>query len=256
METLPESLQGQTDFYLQYGSRSGPPGQVPANVWFQFWIYINRSNSQISNILGGKFIYPSRDGVYPATNRNSERGNCYHWLFTLGDWSKEPFGVQGSDGQGFFSNRPPRADFRAASEYLTNKDKLGPNLGNPTDFVLEPNRWYLVKVHIDTSGKSPLAPAGQGVFEVWMRGKDQPWRKTAEWLGGKTTNFTWPLLPRADEASKTFRMPTTVGGVTSRWADYWIYLDDFAMAALEGDLPVCGDRHCGLQASYVLKRRM
>ena len=235
LEALGKSLQGQTDFYLQYGSASGPPNQVPANVWFQFWIYINRSDSQMSEILSGKFIYPSRDGIYPATNRSPERGNCYHWLFTLRNWSGEPFGVQGSDGRGFFSNRPPNADFTAASEYPTNKDKLGPNLGKREDFILEPNRWHLAKVHIDMSGKSPLASVGQGVYEVWMREKDQPWRKTTEWLGGKTRNFTWPLLAQANEGSKTFRMPTTADG------DYWIYMDDFAMATAENDLPAYDD---------------
>jgi hypothetical protein len=51
MEALPDSLQGQTDFYLQYGAGRGPLGQVPANVWFQFWIYVNRSKGQASDIL-------------------------------------------------------------------------------------------------------------------------------------------------------------------------------------------------------------
>ena len=238
MEALPQKLRGQTDFYLQYGSQGGPLGQVPANVWFQFWIYINRSGRQVSDILGGKFIYPSRDGVYPATNRNAQRGNCYHWLFCLGSSSKEPFGVKGAKGQGFFTNRPPNADFKAASENPTNRDKLGPNLGKAVDFTLEPNRWYLVKIHIDASGKSSLVPAGQGVYQVWLRQKDQPWRKTTEWLGGKTLNFTWPLLPQAGDGNKTFRMPTTVGGVTGKWANYWVYLDDFAMATREADLPI------------------
>jgi hypothetical protein len=93
----------------------------------------------------------------------------------------------------------------------------------------------LVKVHVDTSGKSLLVPAGQGVYEAWMREEDQPWRKTTEWLGGKTKNFTWPLLPQADEGNKTFRMPTTAEG------DYWIYRDDFAMAMIEDDLPAYGN---------------
>jgi hypothetical protein len=74
-----------------------------------------------------------------------------------------------------------------------------------------------------------------------MREKDQPWRKTTEWLGGVTPDFTWPLLPQADDGNKTIRVPTTVGGVTSKWADYWIYLDDFAMATCEDDLPAYGD---------------
>ena len=226
LEALPHKLRGQTDFYLQYGSQKGPLGQVPANVWFQFWIYINRSGRQVSDIVGGKFIYPSRDGVYPATNRNSQRGNCYHWLFSLSSWSKEPFGVKGAKGQGFFANRPPNADFKAASEYPTNRDKLGPNVGKASGFTLNPNRWYLVKVHIDTSGKSFLVPAGQGAYEVWMRQKDQPWIKTSEWLGGKTRNF------------KTFRIPTTVGGTTRNWANYWVYLDDFTVATREASLPV------------------
>ena len=238
LEALPHKLRGQTDFYLQYGSQKGPLGQVPANVWFQFWIYINRSGRQVSDIVGGKFIYPSRDGVYPATNRNSQRGNCYHWLFSLSSWSKEPFGVKGAKGQGFFANRPPNADFKAASEYPTNRDKLGPNVGKASGFTLNPNRWYLVKVHIDTSGKSFLVPAGQGAYEVWMRQKDQPWIKTSEWLGGKTRNFTWPLLPQASDGNKTFRIPTTVGGTTRNWANYWVYLDDFTVATREASLPV------------------
>jgi len=237
LEALPARLQGQTDFYIQYGSARGPLGQIPANVWFQFWVYINRSNGQASNILGSKFIYPSCDGVYPATNRNAERGNCTHWLFCLGNHSKEPFSARWSDGQGFFCNRPPNADFTSASEYPTNRDKLGPNLGKAADFTLQPNHWYLVKVHIDTSGKSPLVPVGQGVYEVWMREKDQSWTKTTEWLGCKTPNFTWPLLPQADDGNKTIPIPTTVGGTKGKWADYWLYLDDFAMATVEGDLP-------------------
>ena len=93
-------------------------------------------------------------------------------------------------------------------------------------------------MHIDTSGKSPLALPAQGVYEVWMRLRNQPWKKIAEWLGGKTPHFTWPLLRQAADGSKTFRMPTTVGGVSRDWADYWIYLDDFAVAARETDLPV------------------
>ena len=40
IESLPDSMGAQTDFYLQYGTGT-VPDTVPANVWFQFWIYSN-----------------------------------------------------------------------------------------------------------------------------------------------------------------------------------------------------------------------
>ena len=41
IEARPGSLGSQTDFYLQFGDENAPQGSVPADVWFQFWIYPN-----------------------------------------------------------------------------------------------------------------------------------------------------------------------------------------------------------------------
>lgn len=39
MEALPYTYGTQTDFYVQLYSETDPVGTVPADVWFQFWIY-------------------------------------------------------------------------------------------------------------------------------------------------------------------------------------------------------------------------
>ena len=52
--------------------RAGPANQVPGDVWFQFWMYLNYyddpqdKEDQLSGFTHGKFLYPSPDGSYPT----------------------------------------------------------------------------------------------------------------------------------------------------------------------------------------------
>ena len=133
-------------------------------------------------------------------------------------------------GELFFTNFPPGADDQLAEDY--NQWKLGGNLVDGRNGVIIPNQWYLIKMHVDTSGNSSLASPGQGVSEMWIRPLGSDWRKTAEWRGGVTPNFVWPI---SDNGNKSIRIPTTVAG-----GDEWMYLDDFAIATSETDLPVYG----------------
>ena len=228
IEQLPYSSSGgdlnaQTDIYLQFGGPTKPTSYIPANVWIQFWIYINRYGSQMSAKLEGKFIYPSPNGNYPANPA---------WLWGTRTLSYRRFWYETSNpGEQFFTNFPPGADDQLAEEW--NQWKLGGNLGTASDGLIVPNNWYLIKMHVDTSGSSPLASAGQGVSEMWIRPLGSDWRKTAEWRGGVTPSFVWPI---SDSGNKSIRMPTTVAG-----GDEWVYLDDFAIATSEADLPTYSD---------------
>ena len=232
MEIFPGEVEPgwfQTDLYLGYGQEGGPRTAVPADSWFQFWLYVNEYGDEMTQIKGGKFIYPSGDGTYPSTTSD--------WLFTFNTHSSYlPFWAAAeAEGQVFFMNRPPAADFLDDPEYPTNKDKLGGNLVSGMYGVLEPNQWHLVKIHIDISGASPLAPGGQGVYEMWLREPCVSWRKTTEWIGGVTPQFTWPISNAEGHAA--FRVPTTVDGWDADRRQAWIYMDDFVFATSESDLP-------------------
>lgn len=218
--------QGQSDFYLQYGD--GNSGDIPANVWFQFWIYINDTEAQPSRFSrNAKFLYPTSTG-YPS--------NSYPWLVSFSTAQHElGGGVTGDLGYGSssaFSTRPPGADYADASEYPTNRDKLGSNLSG-TSGAHAPNIWYLTRIHIDTSGP-------QGVYEIWRRPMgSQVWEKTTEWIGGTTTSFSWPTSAMARTGSRLLRMPTTWGRPNDleRSFDAWVYMADFTIATAASALP-------------------
>lgn len=219
---------GGTDIYLQYGS--GAANSVPANVWFQFWIYINRYGSEISAVENRhKFLYPSNNS-YPS--------NTDKWLISLSAIPHNtlsndvgPYGNP-STGQAFVIMR----DAMTGSPYYApggsdNGSKLGPSLQTAANGHIPPNQWYCVKIHLDTSNNN------SGVFETWLRPYGGAWRKVSEWIGGVTPNFTWTGFGAGGH--QYFRMPTTIG-----WSDRpdgaFYYMDDFAMADSESALPQYG----------------
>jgi len=213
----------QTDFYLNHGA-------IPGNVWFQFWLYSPNYGSETANMVGRhKFIYPSNN-AYPSST-------C-KWLFITSDWTAKPY-----EAQPFGSPTNGRLCFNSRDNVVgtvnysvgdpSNASKLGPNLGTASDGFIAANQWTLVKVHYDTSNNA------SGVFEMWLRPYGGAWRKIAEWIGGVTPNFTWSGFGAGGHA--TFLMPSTIHGNNApndRGAQY--YMDDFAIAASEADLPTYG----------------
>ncbi|MCU7806740.1 MAG: PKD domain-containing protein [Candidatus Thiodiazotropha sp. (ex Semelilucina semeliformis)] len=224
IEARPGSMGSQTDFYLQFGDENAPLNTVPGNVWFQFWMYSNRyddptsQNDQLSAYDGRfKFIYPC-NGPYPC-----QQGQI-NWLNCMGYTTGEPFWANQVNTEVFMTNIDPyntNVDYQLAPEW--NQFKLG-----QTDVSenVTPNRWTLVKIHYDTSTTS-------GTFEAWMKPLGGQWVKVAEWINGQTPNFSW-TIPAGDVGGhRVFRMPTTMDD-----HDSWMYIDDFAMATSEADLPV------------------
>ena len=244
MEALPTTLgdhesdywgDWQTNFYLQIGASDGPADVIPANVWFQFWVYPTGGYDR-----GMKFLYPCNAG-YPCETHN--------WLLTLGTHSLDTGYVQAlPDGSVqelelggvinelpaphlFLVNVGTGSDYQPSQPHPFYVNRMG-----QTDIseLLTANRWTLVKVHMDTSGS-------QGIYEAWMRPMGGSWTKVVEWLGGETPDFTWPL--QNPGGHRVMRMPTTVGSPRSfenypASYDSITYLDDFAMAQAEIDLPV------------------
>jgi hypothetical protein len=237
MEALPTSEGGQTDFYLQYGSTRGPVNTIPANVWFQFWIYPNYyddpddKEDQLSGFTNrNKFIYPcgvpsAKNGDYPCKTYEQ------NWMVLLGGVSASPFWSKLND---------PSSDLFVKAQQLDHVKYTGGKPWNAfkigqTDLAerIVANRWTLVKLHFDTSTTS-------GKWEAWLKPLGKDWVKVAEWIDGVTPSFNWKIPSESVGGHRVFRMPTTVNNGNNKTGSYdsWVYLDDFVMAGSEQALPV------------------
>lgn len=223
----------QTDFYFRIGSKLG---DIPANVYFQFWVYVCHSGDQQTQFHAReKFIYPTRN-TYPASPRN----NGCHWLFELTTSSYNPDDKRvPNPGEVYAlsadstipSSMPVWDNAHAKANGITGR------LGQ-TDFrtpLWVPNQWIETRIHYDTSGPN-------GVYEVWTRRPGEPWVKRTEWIGGTTvagSKFTWTIDPQFRDGHAMISVPTTMPGSGNAGAQYdaWIYLQDFAMARSASDLP-------------------
>lgn len=221
MESLPSisrvpegSRTGQTDYWVKIG---GLPESdlttIPANVWIQFWTYAT-PDSRFP--WRHKVIYPCR-GPYPCSRRDGRTD--FEWLFTWGAGGFE--GTPAPPGGRYIGLTAWNADFRGTQDY--NRQKLFQNLNK---VPLLAGRWYQVRIHVDVSNE-------QGVYEAWIREKDQPWTKVAEWIGGVTENFFWPIPENERVGFRVLAMPTTVDGPD----DSTTYIDDFVIATSEDALP-------------------
>lgn len=223
MEALPRTLGAQTDFYLQYGVGADPAydNTIPADVWIQFWIYINHFGDQLSRITEGKLLYPCA-GTYPCQQTK--------WLMVFDHESKPPlYNVLPNDAGAYLWH-----DASAQGTPITYPDnyderwKFGQQ--DITQF-LRMNQWTQVKLHFNTTGPG-------GVYEQWLRPMYGQWQKVAEYIDGVSPpGFVWKCVPGGN---RVLRMPTTIGMNTNDPTlnyDVWMYMDNFAMARTEAALP-------------------
>ena len=229
IEGRPSTFGIQTDFYLQFGGDFD--NQVPADVWFQYWVYTNdyddptNQNDQMSRFgPHPKFIYPTKGG-YPSNNGL--------WILYSDKNSKAPFSNDlGENSSEYYMYLQDYEDIR----YTTSNgviDKIGQT--DLSDHIV-PNRWTLVKIHIDTSTVNPR-------YEQWMKPMGGQWLKVAEYIQGQTPNLEWHIAPENIGGHRTFRMPSTLNECRFNTnpdlkCDSWMYLDDFTIATSEDTLPV------------------
>lgn len=237
MEGLPTTLgnvsgpsgtwRNQTDFYLTYGNPAGPQTNVPGNVWYQFWIYINDYGNERSHWANrNKLIYPSDDGT--ATGAGTE--NAY--LVSLRPSSQSGV-VQERGAAAYVVNKIEQGYTGTVdSDSPEGPTYIGANL-RPSDGYAQPNRWNLYKIHIDHASVN-------GRYEVWHRPMGGNWAKTTEWISGVTPGFTWITQPELRAGHNLLKIPTTWGTAQStdnNNYDAWVYMTDFTIATRESDLP-------------------
>ena len=231
MEARPATEGFQTDFYLSLG---GSENAVPGDVWFQFWLYPQNSGTQQSRWSNrNKFLYVTREG-YPSHNHN--------WMLSDSNYTYNPLNSTpwGTPSSGQFVWQLASASGGSSLQYTgpgsdpSRTDIVGPQTVSEW---MRPNRWTLVKMHFNTNGD-------QGVWEMWLRAYGTPtWTKVADWKGGVTPGFQWKIPSGQRGGHRELRMPTTVGNANpaSPQYEYWLYMDDFAMATSEGALRVYSD---------------
>ncbi len=225
-EAKPDSFGSQTDFYLQYGFN----GQsVPADVWFQFWMYINdyddpaNQEDQMSRFgRKGKILYPTKSG-YPSNNGLWMLGCCatnYGPLFDdIGDAATSMY-MHLADLQNLSFNDGNTSSYKVGQNDLSER--------------FTPNHWMLVKTHIDTSTTS-------GKFEQWIKPMNGAWTKIADWEDGVSANFSWQIPAAEVGGHAAFRLGTTFNQCRedlTQLCNFWLYFDDFSMANSEDTLPV------------------
>lgn len=221
------SWRNQTDFYLAYGTPGGSQPSVPANVWYQFWIYINDFGTERSHWSNrNKFIYPSDDGIATAD------GTEHAYLVSLRPTSQ--FGaIQDSGPRAYVVSRITAGNTGVVqSTSPDGDDYVGANLDPANDYS-SPNRWYLYKIHVDHASE-------QGRYEVWRRPMGGSWEKTSEWISGVTPGFTWITQQHLRVGHNMFKVPTTWGTASTNDNsnyDTWVYMADFAVGTREADLP-------------------
>lgn len=243
IEARPDLGNGQTDFYLQFGSGTRSIGHIPPNHWFQFWVYSPDVDGQSSLYTNAKFIYPNRAEYYPATLNNGG----FIYILGLNKRSKAPRHIApcGLDRDVGCATAFLHSGWNR-SQGLTNRisfeeEDFGANLAD--DVHVLPNQWTLVKIHIDISGTDSRAIPGQAVFEMWIRRfGSSTWIKTTEYIGGVTDvgGGAIDFTPAYTDGFRMLRIPTTFGSASplpANWLASWTYLDDFAIATAETALP-------------------
>ncbi len=225
-EAKPDTFGSQTDFYLQYGFN----GQtIPADVWFQFWMYINNyddptdQEDQMSRFgRKGKILYPTKSG-YPSNNGLWMLGCCatnYGPLFDdVGDAATSMY-MHLADLQYLQFNDGNTSSYKVGQTDLSER--------------FTPNHWMLVKTHIDTSTTS-------GKFEQWIKPMNGNWTKTADWEDGVSADFSWQIPASEVGGHVAVRLGTTFNTCRedlTQQCNFWLYFDDFSMANSEDTLPV------------------
>lgn len=95
--------------------------------------------------------------------------------------------------------------------------------------LLVPGEFTLTRVHIDLTS---------GNMEVWMRGLDQSFIKTHEYLNGSTpTGFTW--TPPLTVGPRKIRMPVSLPGnvQSADYNDGFMFISYIAIAGSQANLP-------------------
>lgn len=223
----------QTDFYLQYGdTEAGPLDTIPPDVWIQHWMYIADTPAQPSLFPPtsrlGKWFYPTRNS-FPSTD--------LEWLFAqtgvmidsevqeLGSSAQldigytslaEHLALTDTDGTIYTDGRPDAAS--SLGHAGSNSDHLTP---------ITANAWWLLRVHIDHS----VVP---GVVEVSIRQQGGDWIDIIDTETSAVVEWT-PV--NTTDGHRGLRWPTTMsnwyqeGNQQTTHGDWWIYIDDFAIAA-------------------------
>ncbi len=232
------TVHEQTDFYLKYGDGEGPPGQIPGDVWFQFWVLWDPDPAWFTHFAHPKFIYPNKRGFYPATSLADQ-----DWLAHFGTGSYLPHMIDNpGNGHTFM------AVFNTAAGQTSNYGAPGECVSVDIYWRLGqvqasrpyiPGIWYLVRFHANTS--QPAVTGNRHLWEVHRRQYgESEWHLMSRWQHGQDfepgpglgCTLNWLLdTTTHGYGHRIMVVPSTVGPANGSGRNTRFYLKDFAMAA-------------------------
>jgi len=206
----PDSDGRQTDSWIQAGRDTTVQADFcPADVWITETIEMVDTPEKpflIANHSHTKHIYPSNNDNVTDFNGDGRPDGMFpnhpEWLISLSNETKEPFHID----EGSVTN-----DFIVYMrvEAATYNGRGNPSLGYNLDTTkIPPNKKVTITHHIDTSGLNNP----EGYYIQWIE-FDGVKRMVAEWIGGVTEGFNWPLSDRAKEGHRALRLGTTVNDI-------------------------------------------
>jgi len=222
MEMIP-AVEGpfeQTDAWLQLDD-------LPGDLWIQYWVYPQNhaGSGQLSSLNNScKWFYFAREG-YPSHNHAlMVLAGC----FTHNPLQSFPWGDPTANGEHvyWFGKKDGGSTIQSTAPGWDNEADAGPST---IAEYLVPNRWTLVKWHIQTLGET-----GNKV-ELWLRAQEnEAFIKVMDYEDGVDGfQFTQPTGETGGHA--TMRWPSVIDE-----NDFWCYIDDFIAADDEDDLPTYG----------------
>jgi hypothetical protein len=212
----------QTDHFLTHGP-------FPANCWWKFRMYTTNCDMSMDGGVGrNKWWYPSPTGQYSVSPTEmlwilgTGRTTAYNLYNEQQGISNDP--IAPTDGSFYIECNGRAAGGELYYPFSNNTTTIGHNI---TRQPLPGQTWLDIVIHIDTG-------SAQGTFEMWAKPvASSTWTKYAEWIGGVTPDFEWPLAEARRMGQQANKIPSTVGTSNEPYTtpySKWL-LDEFAYYA-------------------------
>ncbi|MCA9621367.1 MAG: hypothetical protein KC731_20235 [Myxococcales bacterium] len=230
-ESWAGSCSGQEDWFLQWGDGGGPVGQLPGDVWFQFW-YFQESDPAFNHDFGHpKFIYPTR-ATYPA------QPEMHDWLLSR-NWLPGLPSCEPNAGGARYVNFKQAAimSFPSSCGLANNVSDIGQSL---TSRPMATGVWQSWRIHMNAS--EAAQSEGRALVEAYVRNHGEvdftlvtrfrQGQEAEPVPSGENISFDWGLDGVTNGyGHKIFRTPANVSSVGGPWSNSRYALSDIAIAA-------------------------
>ena len=228
-ESWSASCDGQEDWFLQFGNA---PGDIPGDVWFQFWYFQEADPTWNHDYGHPKFIYPTRVS-YPAQTE------MYDWMLSRNFYPGLPHGnVVNVAGERYVNFKHPGImSFPTEWAVANSVSDIGHGLlARPMELGV----WQSWRLHMNAS--QAAQEEGRALLEAYVRNYgEQEFTLVTRWQqgleaypveSGENVAFNWALNGAVNGyGHAAFRTPANVSTTFGTFHNSRYALSDFAMCA-------------------------